>query len=82
MAKSATERQRDKRERDKLKKAERHARLLAYTLKVEVYQGTADHIERIKQVTGIDEVHDLLTRAIHNTSRLDDDALRAFLAEP
>ncbi len=47
-----------------------------------MYQGTADHIERIKQVTGIDEVQDLLTRAIHNISRLDDDALRALLAEP
>ena len=82
MAKSATERKREQRERDKLKEDEHHARLLAYSLKVDVYQGTADHIERIKQVTGIDEVQDLLTRAIHNISRLDDDALRALLAEP
>ena len=82
MAKTAAERQKEKRARDKLKEEQRRARLLAYTLKVEVYQGTADHIERIKQVTGIDEVHDLLTRAIHNISRLDDDALLAFLAEP
>lgn len=82
MAKTAAERQKEKRARDKLKEEQRRARLLAYTLKVEVYQGTADHIERIKQVAGIDEVHDLLTRAIHNISRLDDDALQAFLAEP
>lgn len=82
MAKTATERKRDQRERDKLKAEERRARLLAYSLTVEVYQGTADHIERIKQVTGIDEVHDLLTRAIHNISRLDDAALRDFLAKP
>ena len=82
MAKSDAERQKEKRARDKLKAEERRARLLAYTLKVEVYQGTADHIERIKQVTGIDEVHDLLTRAIHNISRLDDAALRDFLAKP
>lgn len=82
MAKSDAERQKEKRTRDKLKEEERRARLLAYTLKVELYQGTADHIERIKQVTGIDEVHDLLTRAIHNISRLDDAALREFLARP
>ena len=82
MAKSDAERQKEKRARDKLKAEERRARLLAYTLKVEVYQGTADHIERIRQVTGIDEVHDLLTRAIHNISRLDDAALRDFLARP
>ena len=82
MAKTAAERQKEKRARDKLKEEQRRARLLAYSLKVDVYQGTADHIERIKQVTGIDEVQDLLTRAIHNISRLDDDALRALLAEP
>ena len=82
MAKSDAERQKEKRARDKLREEQRRARLLAYTLKVEVYQGTADHIERIKQVTGIDEVHDLLTRAIHNISRLDDAALRDFLAKP
>ena len=82
MAKSDAERQKEKRARDKLKAEERRARLLAYSLKVEVYQGTADHIERIKQVTGIEEVHDLLTRAIHNISRLDDAALRDFLAKP
>ncbi len=82
MAKSATERKREQRERDKLKAEERHARLLAYTLKLEVFKGTAERLERIQQVTGIDEVHDLLTRAIHNISRLDDDELRAFLAEP
>lgn len=82
MAKSDAERQKEKRTRDKLKEEDRRARLLAYTLKVEVYQGTADHIERIKQVTGIEEVHDLLTRAIHNISRLDDAALRDFLARP
>ena len=82
MAKTDAERQKEKRARDKLKAEERRARLLAYSLKVEVYQGTADHIERIKQVTGIDEVHDLLTRAIHNISRLDDAALRDFLAKP
>ncbi|ROZ86943.1 hypothetical protein EF096_01755 [Pseudomonas neustonica] len=82
MAKTDAERQKEKRARDKLKAEERRARLLAYSLKVEVYQGTADHLERIKQVTGIDEVHDLLTRAIHNISRLDDAALRDFLAKP
>lgn len=82
MAKSATERKREQSERDKLKEDERHARLLAFTLKLEVFKGTAEWLERIQQVTGIDEVHDLLTRAIHNISRLDDDALRAFLAEP
>ena len=82
MAKSATERKREQRERDKLKAEERRARLLAFTLKLEVFKGTAERLERIQQVTGIDEVQDLLTRAIHNISRLDDDALRALLAEP
>ncbi|MGM8935106.1 hypothetical protein ACS8E9_09515 [Pseudomonas neustonica] len=82
MAKSAALRQREKRERDKLKEEQRRDRLLAYTLKLDVYQGTADHLARVQRVAGIEEVHDLITRAIHNISRLDDAALCELLANP
>lgn len=82
MAKSAALRQREKRERDKLKEEQRRDRLLAYTLKLDVYQGTAGHLARVQQVTGIEEVHDLITRAIHNISRLDEKALCELLANP
>ena len=58
MAKSATERKREQRAREKLKAEERHARLLAYSLKLEVFKGTAERLERIQQVTGIDGVRE------------------------
>ena len=57
-------------------------RLTAFILNMPVYQATADCLERIKSVTGIDENADLVTRAIHNISKLPDEALRDFMKNP
>jgi len=73
---------REMRARQKMRDEEREARLTAFTLNMPVYHATADCMAHIKEVAGLDENADLLTRAIHNISRLDDEALRAFLAEP
>ncbi len=81
-AKTAKERKQEQRERDKLREAERQARLLAYRLQVDVYHSTADHLTRIMFVCELEERQDALTRMIHNTSRLTDDQLREFLRQP
>ncbi|MEH6566213.1 MAG: hypothetical protein V7756_12865 [Halopseudomonas sp.] len=82
MAKSGAERMRALRARQKLRDSERAERLTAFTLNMPVYQGTADCMERIKSVAGIDENADLVTRAIHNISKLPDEALREIMKNP
>jgi len=82
MAKSGAERMREMRARRKLRDSERHERLTAFILNMPVYKGTADCLERIKSVAGIEENNDAVTRAIHNISKLSDEALRDIMKNP
>jgi len=79
MAKTSTERMREKRERDKLKEEERLALLLACTIKLDLYKGTDAALTRIMERSGIEERQDVLTRLIHNTEKLDDEQLSSML---
>ncbi|SDS19202.1 hypothetical protein SAMN05216421_1072 [Halopseudomonas xinjiangensis] len=81
-AKTAAERKREQRERDKLREEERQARLLAYRLQIEVYHATAEHLDRVLAVCDLEEKQDALTRLIHNAARLPDEKLREFLRQP
>jgi len=81
-AKSSTERMREKRARDKLKTEERHAALLAYTLKTPVFKGTAAKLERVMTVAGLDERDDAITRMINNIARMDDEQIADLLRSP
>ena len=82
MAKSATERQREKRARDKLRQQEREARLLSRRISLDLYHATDAALAQIMATTGLEEPQDAITRIIHNTARLDADQLRAFLRQP
>jgi hypothetical protein len=74
MAKTATERKREQRERDKLAEGERLARLLSRKIKIDIYKGTDDHLKAALERAGLDEPEDLITRLIHNLGQLDDAA--------
>lgn len=75
MAKSSAERMREKRERDKLKEEERLARLLARSIRLDLYKATDYALIRTMVRAGIEEPQDLITRLIHNADKLDDEQL-------
>ncbi len=69
-AKTAVERQREKRQRDKLAEEERLTRLLAKTIKLQLFHNTSETLDRLLIETGIDEPQDVITRLIHGTKLL------------
>jgi len=74
MAKTATERKREQRERDKMAESDRLARLLSRKIKIDIYKGTDDHLKAALERADLEEPEDLITRLIHNLGRLDDAA--------
>lgn len=76
-AKSASERKRQQRERDKLEENERLARLLSRKINLELYKATDAALLRIMERTGIEEEQDIITRLIHCADLLDDSGLAA-----
>lgn len=82
MAKSAKERQAEKRERDKLAEDERLARLLSRTIKLELYKSTDMALIRCMARTGIDEPQDLISRLIHNADLMTDNGLARLTELP
>ena len=75
MAKTATERKREQRERDKKTEAERLALLLSRIIKLDLFKSTDSALIRCMARTGIDEPQDLITRLIHNADALTDNGL-------
>ena len=75
MAKTATERKREQRERDKMEEQERLSRLLSRKIKLDLYKATDAALLRIMERTGIDEEQDIITRLIHCADLLDDEGL-------
>jgi hypothetical protein len=78
MAKSAAERKREQRERDKLEESERLARLLSRKIKLDLYKATDSALVRIMQRAGIEEPEDIITRLIHCADLLDDEGLASI----
>lgn len=76
MAKSATLRQQEKRERDRLADEERLARLLSRTIRIHLFKNTDAQLIRSMERLGIDEPQDLISRLIRGADRLDDETLR------
>jgi hypothetical protein len=69
-AKSAADRQRDKRERDRLAEEQRLARLLSRSIKLDLFKGTDAKLVEMMEQAGIDEPQDFITRLIHGAHRL------------
>jgi len=78
MAKTATERKQEQRQRDKLAESERLARLLSRKIKLDLYKATDAALLRIMDRTGIEEEQDIITRLIHCADQLDDEGLAAI----
>jgi hypothetical protein len=78
MAKSAATRKAEQRERDKLAEADRLARLLSRTIKLDLYKATDAALVRIMERAGIEEPQDMVSRLIHGADRLDDASLDAL----
>ncbi len=69
-AKTPAERQQEKRARDKLSEEERLKKLLAKTIKLQLFHSTSESLDRLLIETGIDEPQDLITRLIHGAQHL------------
>ena len=68
--KTAAERMREKRQRDKLADEERLTRLLAKTIKLQLFHSTNEALDQLLIETGIDEPQDVITRLIHGAKLL------------
>lgn len=75
MAKTAAERKAEQRERDKLAEEDRLARLLARTIKIDLYHFTDSKLREIMAALDIDEAQDMITRLIHCAHMLDRETL-------
>lgn len=78
--KTPAERMREKRARDKLREEERLAVLLAKTIKLQLYHGTNEILDRLLIETGIDEPQDLITRLIYGAQHLTPEQKKAIFA--
>lgn len=81
-AKTAAERKREQRERDRLAEEERLARLLSRRISLDLYKGTDYALIRSMTRGGIDEPQDFITRIIHGCERLSDAELAALVSLP
>ncbi len=79
-AKTPAERQREKRQRDKLAEEERLTKLLAKTIKLQLFHSTNEALDRLLIETGIDEPHDLITRLIHGAKLLSEEQKQAIFS--
>lgn len=79
-AKTAAERQAAKRQRDKLTEEERLAKLLAKTIKLQLFHSTSQTLDRLLIETGIDEPQDLITRLIHGAQHLTPEQKQAIFS--
>ena len=78
--KTAAERMREKRQRDKLAEEERLAVLLAKTIKLQLFHSTSETLDRLLIETGIDEPQDLITRLIHGAKLLSEEQKQAIFS--
>lgn len=74
-AKTAAQRQAEKRERDRMKEEERLARLLSRRISLDLYKSTDMALIRTMARLSIDEPQDVIQRLIHGADRLDDESL-------
>lgn len=79
-AKTPAERQREKRQRDKLAEEERLTKLLAKTIKLQLFHSTNEALDRLLIETGIDEPQDLITRLIHGAKLLSEEQKQAIFS--
>ena len=82
MAKSATERKRDQRVRDKLNVKEKEALLLSRKIVTDLYHNDDAALKRTMTRTGITEEQDLISRFIRGADSMSDKQLAEFIRLP
>ena len=79
MAKSATERKREQRVRDKLSTKEKEALMLSRKIVTALYHNDDAALKRSMVRTGIDEEQDLISRFIRGADRITNQQLAEFI---
>ena len=79
MAKSATERKRDQRARDRLSAQEKEALLLSRKIVTVLYHNDDAALKRVMVRSGIDEEQDLISRFIRGADRMSDQELAELI---
>jgi hypothetical protein len=74
-AKTPAQRQQDKRDRDKMSKEEREARLLSRRIVTDLYHNDDAALKRVMARAKIEEEQDLISRLIRGADRMPDDEL-------
>lgn len=82
MAKSAAERKRDQRNRDKLSTKQKEALLLSRRIVTALYHSDDAALKRTMARTGIDEEQDLISRFIRGADQMSEKQLADFISLP
>lgn len=75
---SPAQRMREMRARKKLAEEKRLEKLLAKTIKLQLFHGTNEALDRLLIETGIDEPQDVITRLIHGAEHLTSEQKKAI----
>ncbi len=78
--KTPAQRKAEQRARDKLNENERLKKLLAKTIKLQLFHATNDALDRLLIETGIDEPQDVITRLIHGAELLTPEQKQAIFS--
>jgi len=78
MAKTPAQRQKEKRDRDKLSSEEREARLLSRSIVTKLYHNEDAALIRVMSRLGITEEQDVISRLIRGSDQLEDDQLKVL----
>ena len=78
--KTPAQRKAEQRARDKLNENERLKKLLAKTIKLQLFHATNDALDRLLIETGIDEPQDVITRLIHGAKLLSEEQKQAIFS--
>ena len=82
MAKSATERKREQRARDRLSSKEKEALLLSRKIVTALYHNDDAALKRVMVRSGINEEQDLISRFIRGADRMSDQQLAELIRLP
>ena len=74
-AKTPKQRQQEKRDRDKMSKEDREARLLSRRIVTDLYHSDDAALKRVMARAKIEEEQDLISRLIRGADRMPDDQL-------
>jgi hypothetical protein len=82
MAKTAAQRQQEKRDRDKQSESERLARLLSRRITLDLYHNDDARLKSLMSRLDITEEQDVVSRLIWAADRMSDENLKEYICTP